>query len=172
MRRFTMQRGFTLIELLVVMVLLGITAAIAIPNFSRMIDSNQRAATANDISGLLSFARAEAIRRANGVVVYARDSGNASRGYEVCVRASLAACKAGTANAEQLLRTTNDLPGSVTLSQTTPATAADLVFNGRGMANQQFVYRLCGRSGTTAVDVEVNRGGQIRLNDNTSATCP
>lgn len=172
MLRSTKQRGFTLIELLIVMVLLGITAAVAVPNFSRMIDSNQRASTANDISGLLNFARAEAIRRANGVVVYARDTGDVSKGYEVCVRASLAACKAGTANAEQLLRTTNDLPGSVTLSQTTPATVADLVFNGRGMANQQFVYRLCGRSGTPAVDIEVNRGGQIRINDNTNATCP
>jgi len=171
MPRLTSQRGFTLIELLVVVVLVGITAAIALPNFSRMIDSNQRASAANDISGLLNFARSEAIRRAGGVVVYARNASDASRGYAVCVQASLAACKAGTANGEQLLRTTNDLPGSVTLSQTSPSSTADLVFNGRGMASQQFVYRLCGRSGTAATDIEVNRGGQIRINDNTAATC-
>ncbi|WP_298453543.1 GspH/FimT family pseudopilin [uncultured Marinobacter sp.] len=166
------QRGFTMIELLIVVVLLSITAAIALPNFSRMIDSNQRASAANDISGLLNFARAEAVRRSNGVTVYARNASDASRGYAVCIQASLAACKAGTANGEQLLRTTNDLPGSVTLSQTTPSTAADLVFNGRGMASQQFVYQLCGRSGTPVINIEVNRGGQIRINDNTNAICP
>lgn len=172
MRSINAQRGFTLIELLVVIVLVGITAAIAVPNFGRLIDSSQRSAAANDMSGLLNFARSEAIRRGNRVAVYARDTSDTSAGYAVCVQAAIAACKAGTAGPDQLLRTTNSLSGSVSISQITPSTAADLVFSGRGMASQQFDYRVCGQSGTEAVDLEVNVGGQVRINNNTNISCP
>jgi len=164
-------RGFTLIELLIVVVLLGVTAAIAVPNFAQMIDSNQRVAVANDMSGLLNFARSEAVRRGNGVVVYAQDIADANAGYAVCLQSALAACKTASTNPAQLLRRTNELPGSVTISQITPAAAADLTFSGRGMASQQFEFRVCGRSGSEAVDIEVNAGGQIRI-DNSAVVCP
>ncbi|WP_226597710.1 GspH/FimT family pseudopilin [Marinobacter nauticus] len=172
MRSTRAQRGFTLIELLVVIVLVGITAAIAVPNFGRLIDSSQHSAAANDMSGLLNFARSEAIRRGSGVAVYARDTSNANAGYAVCIQTALAACKAGTAGPDQLLRTTNSLPGTVTVSQMTPTSAADLIFNGRGMASQQFDYRVCGQSGSEAVDIEVNVGGQVRVDSNTGTNCP
>lgn len=171
MRSINAQRGFTLIELLVVIVLVGITAAIAVPNFGRLIDSNQRSAAVNEMSGLLNFARSEAIRRGNGVVVYARDTSDANAGYGACLQSKLADCKGGASSTDPL-RTTNDLSGSVTISQITPSAAADLIFNSRGMASQQFEYRVCGQAGTEAIDIEVNVGGQIRVDNNTGTNCP
>ena len=162
MDRYPRQRGFTLIELLVVITLLGITAAIAVPSFSRLIENNRRATVTNDMAGLLSSARSEAIRRRAGVIVYERTDG----GYAVCLASAVTACKNGTANAEQLLRTTNDLPGSTSLS-----TVSDLTFNGRGMASASVTYQLCVKAGTEAVEITVNAGGQIRTNDNSGVTC-
>jgi|SRR5690554_1415999 len=170
---FAEQRGFTLIELLVVVVLLGITAAIALPNFGRMIDRNQHSSAANDFSGLLNFARSEAIRRGNSIVVFPRDTGNTNAGYGVCVGNALAACKNNTASAEQLLRTTNNLPGTISISlNSSPSGASDLSFRGNGMVSAgEFIYRICGKAGTEAIDVRINAGGQIRMNSDTNVTC-
>ena len=164
MRKDNKQRGFTLLELLVVIVLLGITAAIAIPNFASLIQSNQRTAVINDLSGLLSFARSEAVRRSAAVVVYPRDASDTSKGYSVCLATALTDCKAGDADSE---RTTNDLPSGVSVSQT-----AELTFTGRGMASAALTYEVCGKAGSEAVEIMVNRGGQVRTNDNSGKTCP
>lgn len=170
MRTAAHQHGLTLIELMVVVVLLGITAAIAVPNFGRMIDTNQHAAAANDFSGLLQYARSEAIRRSNSVAVF--PLGNSSAGYGVCPVSALASCKGDPAAAE-LLRTSNPLAGRVTITQTAPAGGGDLIFRGSGTLGTggNHTYRICGGAGTEAVDITVNAGGQTRMDTDTNVTC-
>ena len=56
------RNGFTLIELLVLMAVLGVVAAIAVPSFSRLIESNQLTTANNDLVGALNMARVEAVR--------------------------------------------------------------------------------------------------------------
>lgn len=173
MRFLARQRGFTLIELMVVVVLLGITAAIALPNFGRMINSNQHAAAANDFSGLLHFARSEAIRRGNRVAVYAIDPSDGNAGFGVCLSSAIVDCKNNAATQDQLLRASNELPGSIRITQRSPGSGADLIFRGGGMiaGSNNYEYRICGDAGTEAVDVTVNAGGQIRINTDTNITC-
>ncbi|EGH32828.1 pillin, putative, partial [Pseudomonas syringae pv. japonica str. M301072] len=60
-------KGFSLIELLVTVSLVGILAAIAIPNFTSSIQSNKADTELSDLQRALNYARLEAINR--GVAV-------------------------------------------------------------------------------------------------------
>ena len=69
-------KGFSLVELLVAVSLVGILAAIAIPNFSSTLQSNKADTELNDLQRALNYARLEAINR--GVTIrIAPTAGNA-----------------------------------------------------------------------------------------------
>ena len=74
-------QGFTLIELMVTIAVFGILAAIAAPSFTAFTDSSRRASEVNNISGALSYARSEAIKRNNTISVCSRIS---TVGAETC----------------------------------------------------------------------------------------
>ena len=54
--------GFTLVELMVTLAVLVILAAIAAPNFARIIAENRATSAANEFLGMLQTARSEAVR--------------------------------------------------------------------------------------------------------------
>ena len=61
------QRGFTLIELMVTLVVLAVLIGLAAPNFSQMLRENQAAAELEAFSGMLGYARREAVQGAQTV---------------------------------------------------------------------------------------------------------
>lgn len=75
MGRVGNQRGFTLVELMIIVTLLGIFAAIAVPNFSQLIDNNRVQATSNELVGLLQYARAYSVENRTSVLVCQEEDG-------------------------------------------------------------------------------------------------
>ena len=63
--------GLTLIELLIAVVIFGILASFAVPNFSTFVRSSQRTAAYNNMAGTINLARLEAIKRSRVVVLCA-----------------------------------------------------------------------------------------------------
>ena len=139
------QKGFTIIELMIVTVLVAIVAAIAVPNFAQMIESNRRTAVANDLAGLLSFARSEAIKRGEAVEIFANNGAFAARMQS---------------NNADIIRVMGGVPNAIAVAQIQGG--GNLLFRGSGLANAVTRYRVCGDAGSEGVRLIVNVGGQVR----------
>ena len=63
------QRGFTLIELLITLMIAAIIAIIAVPAFAGFLARQQLAGDVNELISVLSFARSEAIKQRQPMLV-------------------------------------------------------------------------------------------------------
>ena len=70
------QQGFTLIEGLVVVMIIGIAAAIAIPNLQRVKVKTETQQAVYRIAGYVDIARSEALRRHSPIGIIYGDAGN------------------------------------------------------------------------------------------------
>lgn len=70
------QRGVTLVETMVVVAIIGIVAGIAFPSYQDTIERNRLRQAAESLKSDLQFARTEAIKRSQNVVI-SRSPGNA-----------------------------------------------------------------------------------------------
>ena len=87
--------GFTLIELMVTIAVLAVIIAIAVPNFSGVVNGNRLTGVANEMSVFLQGARMEALRRNQMVVVCpVVDPDAASTATSACVTSGATGLKA------------------------------------------------------------------------------
>ena len=63
------QKGFTLVELMVTLAVLAIVLSMAAPSFSSMLQENRASTLGSELQGALQFARSEAVKRRQSVVI-------------------------------------------------------------------------------------------------------
>lgn len=173
-------RGFTLIELLITMVVLAIVASVAIPSFVTVMKNNRSVVLAEEFTGALQFARAEAVKRSRMVTVCASDdgsscAGNWSDGFIVVVdsAASETAGAVSIANATDVLRIWDKI-GEDAVITSTPADMFFLRYTSTGRLAQLGTPPFGFKTSVTdckggAKDLSVSLAGSISV---TRSDCP
>lgn len=159
------QTGFTLIELIITVTILGIMAAIAVPNYSSFINRNQQSSAYNNLVGMISLARLEAVKRSQVVTL--------------CISSNQTTCDATTAedwnagwivfsdlNGDGLVTTTSDTATSDTLFKVESAGAPGLTIKSnygsrlsiapRGRLRDQGTFVICEASAENEKGMALN----------------
>lgn len=171
--------GFTLTELLITMTVLGILAGLAFPPIMEFVQINRLTGQVNQFTGLLYYARSEAVRRGTRVTVCRSSdlsscstSTNWENGRIVFVDGSTAGTKDGT---DEVLRKQEYLTGSNTLRGSDAFTNyVSFLSTGyaSGTGSSSGSFRLCDSRGSSeAYTIFVNAAGRIRT-ASTATSCP
>ncbi|MFP4209434.1 MAG: GspH/FimT family pseudopilin [Wenzhouxiangella sp.] len=106
------QRGLTLLELMITIAVLAILVTAGIPQFQRLIQSNQTTSGANDLLSSLQLARSESVRRGSPVTLCPSTDQSTCSGSDW----SVGWVVIDPADATAPIRVTESLPGNVAIS--------------------------------------------------------
>ena len=176
--RIKIIRGFTLIELMVTILVLGIFMAIAMPDFTAVIENDSITNMSNDLITSLNMARSEAIKRDVPVSVcatadntYSSCGANWDLGWIVFVNPTGGSVLSNTA-AAPLLRTIAVTNQNATIST---APAVDIItYNGSGFtatssSNVTFTVKATGCTTDSGRSIALNAVGHPVV---TNISCP
>lgn len=158
--------GFTLLELVIVVALVAIITMIAIPSMTTFNQNDRLTTNINTLVGHLAYARSEAVKTAQQVVVCSSNdaatcSGGWSDGWIVYIDAD--ADNSFTVG-EQVIRAQQALAGNNTLTST--GIGSQIVYDNRGFVNAASVgsLQLCdGRTGPHGKTVRITATGRVRM---------
>ena len=150
------EHGFSVAELVTVIAILGILAAIAIPNFLSYLQAAQTKGAAQEVAALLNQARQLAITQNQSVC--ADPSGS-------LMRFRLGSCAGTTWKGPG-----TDSAGNITLSNNAVFTAtAQITFSSLGGASPAARLSVRNQANTSTMDIVINPTGRVRT---TCAGCP
>src|SRR5574341_2434452 len=99
LRKMRSAKGFTLIELMIVVAIIGILAAIAIPNFLKFQCKSKRAEAKTNLGGIytaeLSYFSERGLYSGFSDIGFAPSGGNCRYTYQVAPTGTAVACQAG-----------------------------------------------------------------------------
>jgi len=154
-------KGFTLVELIITLAVLAIVVTWAIPSFLTLIQQNRLTATTNQMLGVVSQARGEALRRSDRVWVSPLDGSSWSSGVVIWRDEN----DDGARTDAEVIRLVQGPGNSISIAGTSTTLAtAPFGFDGGGFAIEEQAYSLtfCSDRLPEGQVLEVNGGGQIR----------
>ena len=174
--------GFTLIEALITISIASILASIAIPSFTKMVESNRISAASNEFLSALMYARSEAAKRSITVSICGSSNGmtcdapnDYASGWLIFTdcsedstynSATVTTCDLdgdGTNDADLLLRVQQSIKSVSIIGTTAALDTYSYRFSGRPPNPASFSV---GPEGSTATKIiNVARTGRVRLED-------
>lgn len=155
MKSMKNQHGFTIIELVVTMIVVAILVSVAAPSFTNLIKNNRLTTQANDFLSSITFARSEAIKRGDNVVITSKSgTGDWSGGWTITVGATT-------------LRDNQALKANSTL---TSLNFSSFTYASDGLIDNPDTLNLCDdRSGETGRQIDISPAGRASISD---VVCP
>lgn len=167
-------KGFTLIELLVTLTILGILLAVGAPGLRNSMQNSRLWSQANELTGGLNYARAEAVKLGRGVTVCASVDGATCSGNAVWETGWIVFGENNPANSqvdagETVLRVSAALTGNNTMR----SGRAAIRFGPQGYSvGFNDTFRVCDSRGTgSARNVVVSNQGRVTSGTG-AASCP
>ncbi|MBT3813634.1 MAG: prepilin-type N-terminal cleavage/methylation domain-containing protein [Gammaproteobacteria bacterium] len=157
--------GFTLMELMVTLSIAGIVASIGIPSFSASITSSRVTTMTNEFITALRFARSEAVKRNQNVVV-SKSGAQWEAGWQVFVDNDKSNA---FSTGDELLKEYSSLANGYTLKGDEGVFVS---YNSRGEAQAKQRFILCAKSAPVARTsklIIINAVGRSAVADDTDS---
>ena len=176
---FRRYSGFSMIELMITLVLIGVVAALVVPNFRGVLQNSRLTTQANTLLVDLTFARSEAIKRSSNIGFCRSSDGATCSGANNWENGWLVFADINNDGAwdgnDQPIRFQEPLAGGNTLRANAIGITDPIILSTRGMSNvlAGAGFQLCDERGTShGKSILISRIGQIRVDNNPPAACP
>jgi len=175
--------GFTLIEALITISIASILASIAIPSFTKMIESNRISSASNNFLSALMYARSEAAKRSISVSICTSDDGEICNnslndyaagwiiftdcGDDGALGLGTTTCDLdgdGNNDADLLLRVQQPL-GNISITATAMTSQDSFTYRFSGRPVSPVGFNIGADASNTKKKINIARTGRVKLED-------